>query len=641
MLQKMRDNIQGWGARVIIALLIVTMAAFGFGRFDWFSQSDPVVATVNGNDIHQSKLASEVERQRLRIAEQLGKNADPNAIDTEMLRKSVLDGLINRTLLLGAADKMGIVVSATQMDEAIVANKDFQNDGKFDPELFRRLLASSGQSPASYKSELANSYTLVQLNGGIVHTPFSTDTEVRDLARLITETRDFAYLMFDPDALQAGVTVADQEVGAYYDAHPDEFMSPETVDVAYVEVSVAELAKTIDTDVSDAKVEARYEADKAAFTGTEQRHPEHILLQLSAKRDEKAARAQLLDAKRRIEAGESFESIAKSMSDDAGSAPSGGDLGWVGKGTLVPEFERATWALRPGEISDPVVTQFGVHLIKLLDVRSDAYPPLDQKRDSIVQSLKRAAAEEIYPEKVRKLDELAFESQESLEPIATTLGLTVHEVSGVKRDGGPAPFTNPKVREAAYGEDVIAKGFNSKAVDLGDRAIVLRAKAHHPSERLTLEQVSDAVRKKLVHERAVGIAHDKATESFDKVLAGASSAAVAAEAGVEWKVLERAQRSSGAGDAAITRAAFDLPRPTDTARSATTVDLDRDRVAVVTLTAVHEGDFAAMSEADRTALRQQWLATVGNLEFGALYESLRGDASIRRHGTPVAPVDGR
>src|SRR5262245_41579115 len=195
MLQKMRENVTGWGARIIIALLIVTMAAFGFGRFDWFTQQDPVVATINGQDIHQSKLNVEVERQRQRIAAQLGPNADPNVIDTEMLRKSVLDGLINRTLLLGAADKMGIVVSTAQMDQAIVSNTEFQADGKFDPETFRRLLANGGLTPTSYKTELANSFTLVQLNGGIAHTPFVTEAEVRELARLVSETRDFAYLM--------------------------------------------------------------------------------------------------------------------------------------------------------------------------------------------------------------------------------------------------------------------------------------------------------------------------------------------------------------------------------------------------------------------------------------------------------------
>ena len=638
MLQKMRENVTGWGARIIIGLLIVTMAAFGFGRFDWFTQQDPVVATINGKDIHQSKLNVEVERQRQRIAAQLGPNADPNVIDTELLRKSVLDGLINRTLLLGAADKLGIVVSTAQMDQAIVSNSEFQNDGKFDPETFRRLLASGGLTPTSYRAELANSFTLVQLNGGIAHTPFVTDDEVRGLARLMSETRDFAYLMFDPEALSGGIDVADADVKSYYDEHPDEFMSPENVDFAYVEVSVAELAKTVDTDVSEAKIEARYEADKAAFKGGEQRRPEHILLQITPQRDEKAARAQLLDVKRRVAAGESFEAIAKTMSEDAGSAPSGGDLGWVSKGALVPEFERATWALEPGQISDPVTTQFGVHLIKLVDVRTDAYPPLEQKRASIVESLRRAAAEETYPSKVHQLDELAFESPDSLDTIASTMGLAIHEVSGVTRETGPAPFTNPKVRAAAFTDDVLAKSYNSKAIDLGDRAIVVHMRAHHDAERLAFETVAPAVRKKLVHDRAVGVAHDKAAESLDKVLAGTNTTTIAADAGSEWKVLERAQRVGGGVDAKIAHAAFDLPRPTDTARSATSVDLDKDRIAVVMLTAVHEGDYAALSEEDRAALRQQWLATVGNIEFGAFYQSLRDEASIRQHVVPAEPA---
>lgn len=631
MLQKMRDNLQGWAAKVVIALIIVTMAMFGFGAFDWFTKADPVVASIGGEDVRQSQLTLEMERQRQRIAAQMGENFDPSIIDADMLRNSVLDGLVNRALLRSAAADMGLAVSESEIDRSIVANTEFQIDGKFDQELYRRLLAGAGHSPASFRREVANSYTLVQLNGGVSDTEFATEAESRTLARLVSQTRDVAFLTIDPASLTDTVAVSDEDIGDYYESHPDEFMTPESVDAAYVELAVDDIARNLDIDLTEDQITARYEADRAAFASNEQRRTAHILLEVGDARDEAAARTELLAVRARIEAGESFEDLAKALSEDAGSKAAGGDLGFVSRDALVPEYAEVAWSLAPGEVSQPVTTPFGVHLIKVLEARSEAYPPLEEKRASIVDSLKRSAAEEIYAGKVRELDELAFESPEGLDTLAGSMGLDVRSSEGVTRQSGLGPFGDAKVREAVFSEDVLEKGFNSRAVDLGDRAVVVRALRHHPAERRNLADVTAEIRIRLVNEAAALAARDRAEAALAGVREGEGSATVAAAAGTEWTVLERARRTAAGIDAAILQAAFGLPRPGPTGRGgATLVDLPGDRIAVVTVSAVYDGDYAALTDSERAQLRQQWLDTVANLEFTALFESIRADTSISR-----------
>jgi peptidyl-prolyl cis-trans isomerase D len=630
MLQKMRDNLQGWGAKIVLGLVIVTLALFGFGAFDFFSTRDPVVASVSGQDITQSQLANEIERQRQRIAAQLGPNADLDMIDGARLREPVLDQLVNRALLVRTADRMGLTVSDAQIDRAIVASPEFQVDGRFERDRFRRVLGAMGYTPTSFRAELANDHRLRQLSAGVTNSDFVTEAEARTLARLLTQTRDIAYLKFAPEAFTARVDVTEEEVRAHYETNADAYVTTETVDVSYVALRLEDLAESPDITVTEEQIQARYEADRAEFTGGDQRRTAHILLEVGPDRDEDTARETLRAARERILAGEAFEAVAKELSEDAGSAATGGDLGFMSRGTLVPEYEAVAWSLAPGEVSEPVSTAFGVHLIKLLEVRFEEFPALEARRAEIVASLRRSAAEEIYVERVGELDQFAFEVPDSLDPVAARFGLEVVQVEGLERDSGSGVFADSRLRAAAFSDEVLDKGFNSRAIDSGSVAVVLRVDRHHPAERRPFEAVAAGIREELVREQAEVLAREAAMQALDRLLAGEGTAAVAQAAGLEWTVLEKSRRTAAGVDPAILRAAFDLPRPTASARSARSVDVAPSGVAVVIVSAVYDGDYAAMSDAERAQLRLQWSQSVGNLEFAALFESAREAASIKR-----------
>ena len=272
MLQKMRDHSQSMATKILLGVLIIVFTMFGFGAFEAFMTADPPAAKVNGVKISQGQLAVEMDRQKQRLLAQMGEGANPDLIDANRLRASVLDGLINQAILMESARDMGLRVSDAEVDRVIVDNPQFKSGAAFDAELYRRLLANVGHTPATFKVELTNNFTLAQLTGAVRQTPFVTESEARDTARLVAQTRDIATLVFTPQQFTSQVTVSDDDVNAYYQAHLPDFMTPDTVDVDYVQLTVAELSQDAALAPTDDQVAAQYAADAAAFKPSERRH---------------------------------------------------------------------------------------------------------------------------------------------------------------------------------------------------------------------------------------------------------------------------------------------------------------------------------------------------------------------------------
>ncbi len=630
MLQKMRDHSQSLATKILLGVLIVVFTMFGFGAFEAFMSPDPPAAQVNGVKISQGELALEVDRQKQVLLSQMGEGADPDLLDTDRLRTSVLDRLINQTLLMESADEMGLRVSDAEVDRVIVDNPQFQTGSTFDAELYRRLLANLGYTPATFKTEVTNNFTVSQLTGAVRQTPFVTESEARDAARLVAQKRDIATLVFAPEQFDGEVTIGDDDVNAYYQAHLPDFMTPDTVDVDYVQLTIAELAQDPALAPTDDQILAQYEADAAAFKPTERRHLAHILLQVGDSRTEAAAIAELTAAKGKLDAGEPFDALARTMSEDPGSAQSGGDLGSVSKGALTPEFEKAAWSLQVNQVSEPVRTEFGVHLIKVIAIENDPFPALDEMRPQIVTRLREGGAEEKFRTKLRELDELAFEMPDGLKHVSEVTGLEIQHVKDVTATEGAAPFDVPALRTAAFVDDVVTKGFNSRAIETDKRAYVLRVSEHRPPVQRPLADVAGEIRARLTAAAATDRARAVAKEATERVAKGEGSATIAAAYGLEWQRTPAVTRATSTLESAVTQAAFGLPRPTDEVRSVTSTDLGGGRVAVVTVTAVNDGDYGALTETDRAAIRTQLARRVGDEEFMALFVTLRDSASIER-----------
>ena len=636
MLQRMRDGAQSIGAKILVGIIVLVLTVFGFGAFNLFAVGEPVAATVHGEDITEAALGVEMQRRRREILRQMGEQADPSLIDDGLLRASTLSLLIDRSLLRQMAGDLGLAASAARLNRDILANPDFQVEGGFDEDLFRAVLANAGFSPASYQDELALNTLVVQVAEGLGDTGAPTAREVRQAASLFMQRRDVAYLPFRAADFAADIEVSDEDVAAYYDYNIDRYLTPEAADLEYVVLALDELADG--TAVTDEDIRAAFEAeqrDRQEQGDAARRRGAHILLEVSDARSEEEAIALLTDVRSEIEAGASFEEKARELSEDAGSAANGGDLGLAGRDVFVPAFEQALWALDPGQLSEPVVTQFGVHLIQLLEVEEVEPPTLEEARERLAAAIRRDRARTVFDERLRQMDEIAFEEPETLEGVSAALELPIERVAGITRDAGTDLFVDRALREAIFEPDVLVEGYNSPAIRTGDAAVVARVAVRHPAAEIPLDEAGPDIREQIVSERAADAAQRAATAALQRTTDGEPVAAIAAEHGLSWTVLEAVTASEAGFPAAVRTAAFDLALAAPGRRAATSVELPEGGHAVVTVTRVELGDYGALTEGERAAMHAQLGTWSRDRDLAAVVASLREDAGLTRdNGVP-------
>jgi len=632
MLQKMRDQTQSLAFKVLVGIIVFVLAVFGFGAFNLFATGDPELAKVNRQSITQSMLVAEAERERRRIAAQLGPDFDPGLIDPMRLQSAVLEQLIARALLAQAADTLGVTTSDAQVAASLRRNPNFQVDGVFQESRFRLVAQGMGYTPQGFLEETREIMSLEQLQSGLLASAVVTDQELRNHARLLGQRRDVAYLPFTIDRFAGQVSVSDDDVALRYEENRIEFMTEESVDVEFVELALANLAADAELVIDEDELREAYAVDREAAPLGEERNSRHILLTLSAERDAAAAQAELLALRARIEAGEAFADVAREASEDPGSAVMGGELGMVGRGVFDPDFEAALFALEaPGELSGPVVTEFGYHLIQLEEIRTVEYPAFEVARVAIEERLRRDRAFERFQEAVRELDNLAFERPSDLDAIRDELGLAVQVLEGVTRSAGSGPFEAEAVRAALFQRDVLDSRFNSPAIEYAPgRAVVVRVAERFPSAPIPLEDVAEALREVLVAERARDLATEARMAAQARVEAGEPVAEVALAFGLNWQRFESVTRTSQEVPRGVLEAAFRLPRPVEGDKTVGVAELFGGGSAVVTVTRVLDGDLAAMTEAEVAGLRRLVAERTTRLDFGGFYETLERDARIRR-----------
>lgn len=632
MLQKLRDQTQSLAFKVLVAILVFVLAVFGFGAFNLFITGEPEVASVNREGITERALATETERERRRIAAQLGDQFDSDLIDPIRLQNSVLERMIARAVLGQAADDLGVGVSRAQIDQVVVSNSAFQVGGVFSPELYRQAVQSLGYTPPMFLEETGRLMALEQLQNAVMESALLTDREVNVHARLLAQRRDVAYLPFQIERFRSESNVTDEDVALRYQEDEARYVTPERVDVAYVTLALQDVLADADIEVSEDDLRAAYEAERAQAPAEEERHARHILLQTGPDRDAAAAREALEAIRGRIDAGEDFAELAREVSEDPGSAPAGGDLGYAGQGVFDPDFEAALFALdAPGAVSEPVETEFGVHLIQLLDIRRSEYPSFEAARAELERVLREEQARDLYEARVRELDSLAFEQPDSLDGLADALGLQVQQQAGITRDQGAGPFQNAEVRARLFDAEVLVNRFNSPAVRYADdHAIVARVTERHPPEPIALDAVAEDIRADIELERARALVTRASAEALARLEAGEGTAAVAEDYGISWQSFEGIRRNDAQVPRNVVQTAFALPRPTPGDKTLGQATLPAGGQAVVTVTRVEDADVAALPASELQGMRGFLASRVSEQEFGALFQTYYDRARIRR-----------
>lgn len=627
-MQAFRDMLKGPVAKIMLigflAFVLLVMVVTGFDTN--FGGRKALVAEVNGKEITQREFEKAVEDQRRQIIARMGPNADASLIDGKLLRKSVLESLINNELLIQQARKSGFVVTDATLSKIISQDPAFQVDGKFSPQQFAELVGRQGETPTSFMAKQKDMMSVRLLLGSVMGSGFATEAEATRLAALGSQKRDVSVALVPAAPYLAGATSTDAEVKAYYDANPKRFTSEERVALDYIQLKRDDLLSQI--QVSDDDLQARYLEREKASGSSEQRHAAHILIEVKSKAAEAEALKKIQDVEKRVRAGEDFGKLAKEFSQDPGSVASGGDLGMVGRGQFDPAFEKSMYTLKVGEVSAPVRSQFGYHLIKLLDIQKSEMPSFAALKPELEKEAKATKAEELFAAELEKLDAATYEASDLKEP-ATTFKLAVQSTEAFTRAGGQGLAANRKVLSSAFSED-LKEGKNSQAIPLEDGVVVwIHARNYQPSKLRPLVEVSNEVKSLLAVDKATAKAKAVAEAIVKDLNAGKTLAEVGAANKVEWKSLSGIDRRTPLPTPELTQLAFRLPAPAEGKLSAGEIKVDVN-YAVAAVSKVIPGN-ATLAKPELAQMMSGLAGAHGLQEFQDYLEALKAGAKIKKY----------
>ena len=622
MLTKIREKSQGTLAWVILTLICVPFALWGINNYLDGGGEKPV-ASVGDKDFYQ--------RDVNKAYEQYSQNLQGMNIDEPTLKAQALQKLIKDEVLLQYVHTEGLVVTDNEARDFIKSLPYFQVDGKFSEKQYKSLLGSQRISSTEFVNRIKNALTMEQFQHSVMDSSFATQFDVESFFKIQNQQRDVDYIIVPVSPLNE--QPKSEEITAYYQQHQDLFQTPEQVSVEYVELSLDELSKKV--VVTDDKLKAFYEEQKDQYTTPERRKISHILIAINDKTTEKQALEKALKAKQDL-ASKDFSVVAAEVSDDKLTAKKGGDLGLFNLGSMEKAFEDAASSLKLGEVSNPVKSAFGYHLIKVTELVPSSVKSFEIAKPEVAKAYQKSQAENAFYEAGEKLTEMSYEHPDSLQTVADGLSLVVQKSSLFTKDKGEGVATDEKIRNAAFSEEVL-QGNNSAPIEQpSERLIVLRLLEHKTAAKKDIVEVKDEIAAELVKEKAQRLALEKAKKIQVSLEAGTSIQSVASENKVEIKSEKGLVRGKNKLPEYLSDAIFKAAKPIGDKPSVFLTVLPSGEQVVVSLSKVTTG---TMSEDDKKQLelaKKNIAKALGQTEFNQVLNSLQAEADVEVNKKPQA-----
>lgn len=620
MLQDIRNSTQGPVFKVIVGLIVLSFALFGVESI-LLGGSDDSVALVNGDKIRAVEVQQATNRQKQQIAAMLGENFDPSLIDDAQLSARALEGLVGNKLQQQWAESLGLTASDVQLGAQVAAIPAFQIDGKFSAELYKQSLAAAGFTPLTFREALRVDEIVKQLNGGLLASEFVTGAEARALARVNGETRSVRYAKVAGDRFQNTVEITQDQIQAYYDSNAAQFVSEEAVVLDYITLRADDFVEP----VAEADLRAAYEQEISSYAYQDEARVSHILLIQGDDEADEAYAQRIQSAQTALTDGEAFSVVAERLSDDIGSSSDGGDLGYTAGDVFPAEMEEAIKGLDINEVSGPVLTDAGTHLITVTDRRSSEPPSFMEMRSELEASLSQADAQRRLVSQVEALKDLTYTATDLREP-AETLGLDVVRSAPITRRGGQGVLGDDRVIAAAFSDLVIEEGW-SEVIEVSENAFVaLKLVEHQPAAPQSIEQVSDRIVSVLTAQAEEEALRAFGNELLDQLAGGRTIEDIAQEHNLEWQVALQSRRGSA-----------DIPRQWQAnifAESSTGLPRrnfavgDNGDALLYEVFAVQAGDEEALPETLFAAMKSRQLRGLQTALQRGLSETLRDNADI-------------
>jgi len=634
----MFESIRKHSRIVMILLFLLIIPSFVLVGIDsnYFSEKSPVVARVDGENINQTDWdnAHRVETDRMRAQ---SPTVDPKLLDSPQSRYATLERLVRDRVLAAAARDMHLVTTDARLARslqdipAIAGLK--RADGTLDAEAYRALVGSQGLTPEGFEANVRRDLSVNQVMGGVMSSVFGTDAQIKVALDPLYQRREIQVARFNQADFASKVTPTDADLETYYKAHPAQFQQTEQAAIEYVVLNLDSVRAGITLNEGDLRT--YYTENVARLAGKEERRASHILINAtkdasSADREKAKARAtELLEQVRK--APGTFAEVAKKSSQDTGSAPQGGDLNFFGRGAMVKPFEDAAFALKKGEISDVVESDFGYHIIQLTDIKTPRQPTFEELRPSLEEELKQQQAQRKFAEVAESFTNGVYEQADSLQPVADKLKLKIQTATGVTRTpvpGATGALANPKLLEALFSSDSLQNKRNTEAVEIGPSQIAsARITTYTPARTLPLDEVRARVRTLFIADKAAELAR---AEGEAKLSAWKATPASASGLAASTEVSREQPKN-------LPRAVIDaaLRAPSDALPSWVGVDLGPEGYAVVKVNRViaREAPDAQRAEQERQQYLQWWTTAEGLAYYEVLKQRFKVQIKAPRPGT--------
>lgn len=615
MMDNLRASANHLVLKIILGLIIVSFVLTGVGNYLIGGNSN-YAAKVNGQEINRAQFEGEVMRERTRLQNELGEQFSVLAADENFMkrkRQEVLNQMIDQALLDQYAKSLGLGISDAQIKQAIFNTPMFQTDGKFDNQRFTSLLAANQLTPDSYAQSLRNQLLNQQVVNAVLGTDFTLKGEADEIAALVSQQRVVRQAAIDVKALAAKQQISDAEINAWYNAHKNEYLTPEQYRVSYIKLDAATMAQ----QVSDAEIQAYYDEHQAEFT-TPARHRYSVI---QTKTEDQAK--QVLDA---LKKGEDFAALAKAKSTDIISARNGGDMGWLEESTTPDELKNAKLTEK-GQLSDVITSSVGFLVARLDDTQPAQVKPLAEVRDAIVAKVKQNKALDAYFALQQKVSEAATNDNTSLQAAEQVAGVKAVQTGWFSQNQLPEELNFKPVADAIFGGSLVgangAPGNNSDIITVeGDRAFVLRITDHKAEAAKPLDEVRTQVVDTLKLNKARQQANQDAQKLLTALKSGKGDEALKA-AGLSFG--EAKTLSRNAGDR-VSQAAFNLPLPAKDKPSYGVADNEQGNVVLLALDEVRSG---TMPEEQKKAMTKGLAQNNASIAFDALMQNLRKEAKIK------------
>ncbi len=622
MLQAIRNNAQGTFVWIIVGLIVISFALFGLGSY-LSGASKVVAASVNGTDISSTALTRAHQNYQERLRKMFGDQYRPEMFATARVKSEVLNGLITQEVMNQMFNEQGYLASSEQVYEKIKSYKEFQQDGAFSAKRYKEVLSAQRMNGEAFELNLSRDIASQQIRTGISSSTFLTEKEKKTLAALENQKREIGYFDISLKPYRKLIKISNDDIQSHYDKNNQLYLSTEKVQIEYLELNLDDVAAQ--QEVTDKMIKQQYESSPQSYMA----------------KDDATAKKKITALRQQIQQGADFAELAKKHSQDKGSAKQGGDLGYVTRG-IEEKFDNAVFALKKGEVSQVIKSKSGFQIIQLDDIRAgdpeerkvrhillkaeNKLKPLADVKNAIKKELQLQAAGKVFFDDVDQMNNLSYETPDSLEPVADALGLKLKTSPLMTRRGAAGLFANPKILSATFSDDVLKQGRNSEVLELSDtQLVVLRVKKHQVAKVQALDKVKSRIKNILLQEQASKKTDEVTADILARVTNSESIKAIQKRyPEIKWiktgwinRKAEKKSKLSGQ----LRLHAFAMPKPALEKTNWSKVNLRAGNQAVIALFKVEE---VAGAKADSERITQ----AMGTADYNSFVQHLKSQADI-------------